>query len=209
MRQPSKRRLQAQPRPRGCGAVLSSVSSFVQSTVCPVISVSRCPGSRLPARCARPQTDPEAAGERRRDLGHDRSAGRPHRRHPVSGSGRSPARGFQLGRTHADPILVGDLVPASAAALPGSPNPAGRLQLSEQPEHMVAARIGPGGELRRAQPAVPGQQRLDLVGGHYPQCPPSPRGWGLPSRPLALIERGARGFQGLDLVAQFDKPGVY
>jgi hypothetical protein len=47
-------------------------------------------------------------------------------------------RGLQFGGTLADAVLIGDRVPACPATLPGPPNPDGGLQLSEQPEHVVA-----------------------------------------------------------------------
>jgi hypothetical protein len=45
---------------------------------------------------------------------------------------------LQLGGPLADAVLVADRMPARPAALTGSPNPAGCLQLPEEPEDLVA-----------------------------------------------------------------------
>jgi hypothetical protein len=69
------------------------------------------------------------------------------RRDQIAGSlilslGCRPALGGQLSRALLDPVLVGDCVPACRAPLTRSANPPGGLQLAQQPEHLIAIRVG-------------------------------------------------------------------
>ena len=59
------------------------------------------------------------------------------------------ARRLQLRSALADAVLVGNRVPACPATLACPPNPAGSLQLSKQPEYMIAVPTGLLGKRRR------------------------------------------------------------
>ena len=63
------------------------------------------------------------------------------------------ARGLQFGCTLPDAVLVGDRMPARRAALAGPADPAGGLQVPEQPEHLIAIATRLLGDRLRLQEA--------------------------------------------------------